>query len=84
METKAWAFGSCQYVQSAVWNVEEHLAKAGDKLPFKAPTQLSSGYRPEIDVGNGYSVLLAVCSAICPASFGRVLLIWMVAEQFGK
>jgi hypothetical protein len=22
---------------------------------------------------NGYSVLLAVCSAICPASFGRVL-----------
>ena len=22
--------------------------------------------------GNGYSVLLAVCSAICPASFGRV------------
>jgi hypothetical protein len=23
--------------------------------------------------GNGYSVLLAVCSAICPASFGYVL-----------
>jgi hypothetical protein len=24
-------------------------------------------------MGNGYSVLLAVCSAICPASFGHVL-----------
>ena len=29
---KAWAFGSCQYVQSAVKNVEEHLAKIGEKL----------------------------------------------------
>jgi len=47
---KAWAFGSCQYVQSAVRNVEDHLAKAGEKLPYKAPTPLSSGYRPEIDV----------------------------------
>jgi hypothetical protein len=27
--------------------------------------------------GNGYSVLLAVCSAICPASFGHVLLFFM-------
>jgi len=49
---KAWAFGSCQYVQSAVKNVEDHLAKAGEKLPFKAPTPLSSGYRPEIDVSS--------------------------------
>jgi hypothetical protein len=47
---KAWAFGSCRYVQSAVKNVEEHLAKIGEKLPYKAPTPLSSGYRPEIDV----------------------------------
>ncbi len=29
---KAWTFGSCQYVQSAVKNVEEHLAKIGEKL----------------------------------------------------
>jgi hypothetical protein len=48
--TKAWAFGSCQYVQAAVCNVEDHLAKTGEKLPYKAPTPLSSGYRPEIDV----------------------------------
>jgi exonuclease III len=33
--------------------------------------------------GNGYSVLLAVCSAICPASFGHVLPICMgQAEHF--
>ena len=42
---KAWAFGSCQYVQYAVRNVEE----AGEKLPYN-PTPLSSGYCPEIDV----------------------------------
>jgi hypothetical protein len=48
--TKAWAFGSCQYVQAAVHKVEDHLAKTGEKLPYKAPTPLSSGYRPEIDV----------------------------------
>ena len=47
---KCWAFGSCQYVQSAVKNVEEHLAKIRGKLPYKAPTPLSSGYCPEIDM----------------------------------
>ena len=50
--TKAWAFGSCQYVQSAVQNEENHLAKSGEKLPYKAPTPLSSGYRPGIDVSS--------------------------------
>ncbi len=48
--TKAWAFGSCQYVQAAVRNVEDHLAKTGEKLPYKAPTPLSSRYCLEIDV----------------------------------
>ncbi len=47
---KAWAFGSTQYGQAAVRNVEEHLKKTGEKLPYKAPTPLSSNYRPEIDV----------------------------------
>jgi hypothetical protein len=47
---EAWAFGSCQYVQAAVRNVEDHLAKTGEKHPYKAPTPLSSRYRPEIDV----------------------------------
>jgi hypothetical protein len=40
------------YVQSAVRNVEDHLAKSGEKLPYKAPTPLLSGYRPEIDVSS--------------------------------
>jgi hypothetical protein len=48
--SKAWAFGSCQYVQAAVHNVEDHLAKTGKKLPYKALTPLSSRYCPEIDV----------------------------------
>jgi hypothetical protein len=48
--TKVWAFGSCQYVQSAVRNVEDHLTKAREKLPYKAPTPLSSWYCLEIDV----------------------------------
>ncbi len=49
-EVKAWAFGLCQYIQSAVKNVEEHLAKIGEKLSYKAPTPLSGGYRSETDV----------------------------------
>ncbi len=48
--TKAWAFGSCQYVQAAVCNGKDHLAKTGEKLPYKAPTPPSSWYCPEIDV----------------------------------
>jgi hypothetical protein len=46
----AWAFGSCQYVQLAVKNVKEHLQVKGEKLSYKAPTSLSSGYCPEIDI----------------------------------
>ncbi len=46
----AWAFGSCQYAQAAVKNVEDYLILKGEKLPYKAPTPLSSGYHPEIDV----------------------------------
>ena len=47
---KAWAIGLCQYVQSAVNNVIEHLTKKGLKLPYTAPNPLSTDYRPEIDV----------------------------------
>ncbi len=50
--TKAWAFGLCQYVQSAVHNVVDHLAKSREKHPYKAPTPLLSGYHPEIDVSS--------------------------------
>ena len=50
---KAWAFGSSQYVQAAVKNVEEYLSKEENKrwkLPRKAETPLSTSYRPELDV----------------------------------
>ena len=47
---KCWAFGSCQYVHSAVNNVVDHLKKKGLKLPHKAPNPLSTEYRPETDV----------------------------------
>ncbi len=40
---KAWAFGSSQYVQSAVRNVEDHLAKSGEKLPTKLPPRSRVG-----------------------------------------
>jgi hypothetical protein len=46
----AWSFSSTQYVQAAVNNVEDYLMKRGEKLKAKAPTPLSNGYRPEIDV----------------------------------
>ena len=32
--------------------MEDHLSKSGEKLPYKAPTPLLSGYRPEIDVSS--------------------------------
>jgi hypothetical protein len=47
---RAWAFGLSQYVNSAVTNVYTHLQKRGEKLPYKAPTLISSGYWPEIDI----------------------------------
>ena len=47
---KAWAFGSGQYVREAVQNVVTCLKKRGDALGAKAPTPMTSGYRPEIDV----------------------------------
>jgi hypothetical protein len=49
---KAWAFGSAQYVKSAVSNVKDYLAKKGRSLPAKAKTPLSSGYRPEVDISD--------------------------------
>ena len=48
--TKAWAFGSAQYVKTAVKNVEDYLHKQGETLPNRVTTPLSNGYRPEIDI----------------------------------
>jgi hypothetical protein len=35
-----------------VKNVEEHLQEKGERLPYKTPTPLSSGYGPEIDISS--------------------------------
>jgi hypothetical protein len=51
----AWAFGSCQYAQAVVKNIEEYLALKGEKLPYKAPTPPSSRYCPEIDISSELS-----------------------------
>ena len=50
---KAWAFGSKHYSEAAVNNVVDQLAKRSQKMVAKAPTPLSSGYRPEVDVTRG-------------------------------
>lgn len=52
---EAWAFGSSQYVQQAVKNVEQYLADChlkGDKrfrIPARAATPMQTSYRPELD-----------------------------------
>ena len=48
----AWAFGSSQYVQAAVQNVEKQLREKHLQLPAKALTPLPTDYRPEVDVSN--------------------------------
>ena len=47
---EAWAFGSAQYVKAAVDNVVTYLKSKEEKLVAQAPTPLSNGYRPEIDM----------------------------------
>ena len=48
--SEAWDFGSKQYVEEEVNNVATYLEKRNHSLDAKAPTQLSSGYFPEIDI----------------------------------
>ena len=47
---KCWSFSSSQYIQNAVRNVEEYLAKSGEKLPSRVKSPWPSNYRPEIDI----------------------------------
>ena len=54
----AWAASSSQYVQAAVRNVEEYIAKSHDKswkIPNKVETPMRSTYQPELDVSEGLS-----------------------------
>ena len=45
-----WSFSSSQYVQNTVQNAKEYLKKHDDKLPSRARSPWSSGYRPEMDI----------------------------------
>ena len=49
---KVWSFGSSQYVQAAVKNVEEYMKNHSKKpLPTKGHINpLTSNYCPEIDI----------------------------------
>ena len=47
-----WTMSSTQYVKAAIDNVENKLAKEGQRLPSRCPTPIKSGYRPEIDVSS--------------------------------
>ena len=49
--TKAWALSSSQYVQAAVKNVEEYLAKKNQKLP-RASSPFPPNSRPELDTSS--------------------------------
>ena len=53
--TKCWSFSSSQYVQNAVGNVEDYLAKKGEKLSPRAKSPWSSNYRPETDISSELS-----------------------------
>ena len=46
----AWSFGSSQYVQSAIANVERHLKIKKESFPKRASAPFTTNYRPEIDV----------------------------------
>ena len=47
---KAWVFGSTQYVQAAVKNVEEYLKQKSKSLNAKGLDFLPKNYRPELDI----------------------------------
>jgi len=47
---KCWTMSSEKYVKSAVANIEEKLAKSGQRLPSKCSTPFQSGYHPSEDV----------------------------------
>ena len=47
---KAWSFSPSQYVQEAVRNVENYLAKLNKKLTTNNKTPMVTSYRPELDV----------------------------------
>ena len=46
---ECWTMTSEQYVKAAIANVETALDKSGQRLPSRATTPITAGYRPELD-----------------------------------
>ena len=44
-----WTMSFQKYVEAAIDNVEEVLAKTNQRLPTRCGTPLKSGYQPELD-----------------------------------
>jgi hypothetical protein len=49
-QVDAWGLSPTKYVTEAIKNVEHYLSEHNMKLPNRAGTPLTSGYRPEMDV----------------------------------
>ena len=73
---KCWSFSSSQYMQTAVKNVETHVAEVNDarwQLPTKTDTPLKASYCPDLNV----SLELDTANAAYYQSLIRVLR-WIV------
>ena len=46
---ECWKISSYEYLQAAIKNIQDKLARSNRKLSKKAPTPMSSGYCPELD-----------------------------------
>ena len=47
---EAWSFSSCQYIRSAISNVEKQLALQDKTLPKRCMSPITRDYRPELDI----------------------------------
>ena len=80
-----WAMSSDLYVKRAIADVERELGLVGKKLMTKAPTQLSAGYRPELDTtaeldprrATYYQGLIGILRWMC--EIGRIDILFPVA-----
>ena len=80
-----WAMSSDIYVKRALADVERELGLVGQKLMTKAPTQLSAGYRPELDTtpeldparASYYQGLIGILRWMC--EIGRIDILFSVA-----
>jgi hypothetical protein len=73
-----WGQSNLHYVRNAVKKLEEWMVKEGRTFPKKAPTPLSSTYKPEADVSPELSLEMAT---FYPSQVGVLRLIIKIARQ---